>query len=409
MERLARRRPEAVRELERLQQSERTAAGDPELSTAEFLRLHREDVRKRAISTALARGSLAASIAGFGTSRDVDAEAEALLRAWRLDDPSQWSRFEPPGTRWGIADICGRVERVFSQHGWQLAEVPVVGTLATGQVSAATQQSRVGAPIILIDNGFFRFSGVLAQAATFGNHDVRFRGELSEAALQLVSDLVAAQTVLGSCLHMHPRKTPADFEDDVSALQDAVATFVIGHEYAHVTAGDLNAHPTDAAGRRKPRHAQEFEADQIGFIAALEGSKSPAAVGLGVFGPFLYFAGLDLLERAESTYRDRGGFSPTSTTSSVYPTPYERTVSLLKWLENSPYAEPHHEQLRAASATYHVILGAWGQIAPAFRAAQGALSQFEPTGRGPSAFPEADAFAVVTTLWQHVLARLRAG
>src|SRR5688500_15888803 len=108
---LAKRRPEAVRELEALQQQERRGAGDPALTREDFLRLLREDIERDVIAAGLDAGGLSAAINGAaGDIKSVERILTARLNEWHLDDPSQWSRYESPGTRFGIANICARIE-----------------------------------------------------------------------------------------------------------------------------------------------------------------------------------------------------------------------------------------------------------------------------------------------------------
>ena len=148
---------------------------------------------------------------------------------------------------------------------------------------------------------------------------------------------------------------------------------------------------------------KEFEADKVGFTTVVEAAQDARA---GVFAPFLFFAGLDLLDRALAAYKSQPA-QPESNSPADYPTPYERTRSLLTWLETTSYAARFGEQIRAASACYNIVLSAWDQILLPFSAAREQLSQFDPALHGPSRYPEADVFGVVTILWQYVLAHLR--
>lgn len=332
----------------------------------------------------------------------------ARLNEWRLDDPSQWSQYETPGARFGIANICARIETVFAHHDWRLPELPAVGTLTTGQVSAVTQKTSIGTPLVLIDNGFFKFSGIMSQLAVFAPYDAHVRGHFSEATLQLISDLAATHTVLNTCLYMYSRKTPPEYKTQVANFQDAVILFVVSHEYAHISAGDLDAHPFKHSQSDSDLHSQEFEADKIGFITALEATGETNTIGPGIFGPFLYFAGLDILARAASAYKGRAESYQDNTSASDYPTPYERAMNLLNWLEASPYVPQFQDQIKAASACYNIILSAWDQILPVFWDARHELSALDPALRGPSPrLPEEDAFLVVEILWMRVLAHLR--
>jgi hypothetical protein len=64
---LAKRRPEAVKELEALQQQEREGAGEPTLSPEDFLRLLREDTEMEFIRARMDAGGLSAAIMGAGS------------------------------------------------------------------------------------------------------------------------------------------------------------------------------------------------------------------------------------------------------------------------------------------------------------------------------------------------------
>ena len=54
---------------------------------------------------------------------------------------------------------------------------------------------------MLVENGFFEFAHMLAQLAAFALVDVRERGQLSMPTIQLMSDLVALQSVIGTCMY----------------------------------------------------------------------------------------------------------------------------------------------------------------------------------------------------------------
>ncbi len=342
---LGARRPEAVRALEALQQNEREAAGEPLLSPEDFQRQFKENIHQKIISDRLDRlrtKNLEAIIhATVGSEKQAEEECAAMLRAWHLDDPTQWSRYELPNIRCDLARICASIEAIFARFNWPLSEFPVVGTL------------------------------------------------------------------LNTCLYAYPRKVPTDFQSRFGNLQWAIGVFVIAHEYAHVSAGDYNAHPSNPNQQDTSRHEKELRADRAGFIATVEVLRGKNGGACGVFGPFLYLAGLDLLARAAVAYEGRP--SPALTDPS-YPTPYERTVSLLEWLQMSDYRKEFGDQIGQASACYNTILFAWDQIMPAFVAARDELSAFDPARQGGQVggYPldEARTFGLVQTLWRHVQARL---
>jgi hypothetical protein len=396
---VARRRPEAVKELEMLQQEERKGAGEPPLTVDEFMKLMRDDLEQQVIREQLRRGGLGDAIEHAGDrAAIVDARFRALVDAWHLDDPAQWSRYETAGTRWQIATLCAEIETVFANHHWALSEVPVVGTLTTGQVSAVTQMTAAGAPLVLIDNGFFRFAGAMSQLAVYASYDAANRGFFTEGTLQLVSDLAATHTALNTVLYAPVRQTPPAFVNRVDSWQRAISAFVLAHEYAHIAAGDLDEHPRDGSSR--PARSKEFHADEAGLTTALEVTRSDA----GVFGAVLYFAGVDLLDRASAVFHGRR-HEFESGTESDYPTPFERTVNLLQRADSD--GDPRLQSaFKSASAAYNTILFAWDQVLPSFREALGELRSLG-SNPPPGILPEAHRFAVMETVWQRVLARAR--
>ena len=397
---LARRSPEAVKELETLQQQERTAAGESPLTTEDVLRLLRDDVHGALISSRLNEAGLDAIVANAEEDEKVvDERVKALCDTWHLDDPTQWSRFESPAVRWGIAGICARVEKVFASHKWGLPEFPVVGTLATGQVSAVTQNANTGVPLILIDNGFFKFAGIMAQLAIFAPYDFKVHGQFSPATLQLVADLAATHTVLNTCLYLFKRQTPPQFAGRVDRLQRAISTFVIAHEFGHILAGDLNAHPAvKLPGDRTPQE-KEFDADKFGFIAAIESSDNGEEA---LLGPFLYFTGLDLLDRAMAAFAGRVEVPITTSDPGDYPTPPERSKKLLDWIGTMKFPPHFAAAVQDAADCCNAIGAAWNEIIPAFWEARDDLATYRPDSGGPVMLPEARAFGAVSTLWQHI-------
>lgn len=399
---LARRRPEAVRELELLQQEERGAAGEPELSPEQFLEVLREDIKQRLVGKLLDAGGLDAVIEGVGDlDARADAEVDRLLKAWHVDEPEQWSRYETPSCRWAIARACARVEEVFAHQDWPLPEAPVVGTLTTGQVAACTQRTESGVPIVLIDNGFFRFTGTIAQLAFLAQPEAQALRPFREATLQLMSDLVATQTVQKTCLYLYARPMPEPMAATVDALQDAMTLFVLGHEYEHISKGHFDAHPRSGLKSDNTLRAREFAADRTGFIVALHAA---ASVGAGAFAAFLYFCGLDLVARAEAAYRGRAPVIET-TSPDQYPTPFERTVELLNWIDSRADLADVRVTAHEAAARYNAILFVWDRVHPVFAALRHELAQYDPAriGNAP-VLPEVVTYGLVRTLWQAVRA-----
>jgi hypothetical protein len=176
---LGKRRTEAVQALEALQQRERAQAGEPLLTPEDFHRKLKENINQQIISDRLdqlGRYDIEAFIdAAGGSFEQAEKEYAEKLQAWHLDDPTQWSPYEMPDIRYDIARICGSIEAVLARFNWPLSEFPVVGTLTTGRESAITQPTSAGSPLVLIDNGFFKFASIMSQFAIFAPYDAPIR------------------------------------------------------------------------------------------------------------------------------------------------------------------------------------------------------------------------------------------
>src|SRR5262249_17640945 len=156
-----------------------------------------------------------------------------------VTDAEQWSRYEPPPTRVQIARACESVETVFARRGWPMPEPPVVGTLATGQITTQVQPGAGDAVLILIDNGFFKFAGVMSQLVLLSNIEAGrvsvskaspqaladLVKSVSDASLQALADLASSHAFLSSCLFMYPRSSPPELAGIVDLLQHAVVVF----------------------------------------------------------------------------------------------------------------------------------------------------------------------------------------
>ena len=106
---------------------------------------------------------------------------------------------------------------------------------------------------------------------------------VSEASLQALADLVSSHTFLNSCLFMYPRQTPSQYAAMVDLLQHAVVVFVIAHEYAHITAGDIIANGGE--GPPLDLHARELAADRRAALTVVEVIDAEAEKrGLGDLG-----------------------------------------------------------------------------------------------------------------------------
>ena len=227
---------------------------------------------------------------------------------------------------------------------------------------ATSTRAQTGEMIILLDNGLFEFARMLAQLGVMAFHEADTDGTFSEATLQLVSDIVVSQTVIGTCAGAHKRKTPPVYEVTVRALEDAILTFVVAHEYAHLLNGDFDMHPPSGESTGTDLRAKELAADAKGLRITMSAAVTTQFEAAPVWGPVLYLAGLDMLGRAEAAYSHRA-FEPESQRASEFPKPLDRMMNLLGMIEQRPLADVFGNAMRVAGQAYNHVLFAFDIVA----------------------------------------------
>jgi hypothetical protein len=398
------RNPAAVRVLEELQQQERESRGEPPITREAVI----ENLRQDFLQKALQRMSPAEMIEGVTAAIPmVEKQLAELLERTDVADPEQWSRYEQPLARVHIARICEQIETAFERRGWVLPELPVVGTLATGQIGAQVQPAADDTALVLIDNAFFKFAGVMSQLCLFSGLD---GGRANEATLQILADLVSTHAFLGSCFYMSSRTTPQDLTGIVNLLQHAVVVFVIAHEYAHFAAGDLCAIGDDG-GENAPLdlRARELEADRKAALIVVEVTDAEGREqglsdsGFGIMAPFIFLAGLDILSRAEDAV---AGVTPVTESSSPQerPTTYERVAALQKLCGSDPDLQPVIHQAETASGTCLQLIRLYQRIHHLVIAVREELGLPDPRELGTPTSPGYPVPKVIWYFWDRVWA-----
>jgi hypothetical protein len=222
-----------------------------------------------------------------------------------------------------------------SGHEWSLPDKhrPAIGTLGTGQLAATSQATADDAVVILVENGLLPLSHVLAQVGVIGSIESTEQGRLSEATIQSVSDIAASYLTLGHAFGLPRRKTPPALTAHVAVVEDAILTFVLAHEYAHILHADLAAHRLGQAAGQPDQGEKEYQADAAGLRITLAASlRRPGLTGGAPWGPMLFLAGLDVLDRASAAVRHE---APVVEDSPAGPTPFERVNRLLSDLVQS--------------------------------------------------------------------------
>jgi hypothetical protein len=400
---MRRRRPEAVRALEALQQQERGIQGVPPITTEMVI----DNLRENLIQQALMQLSPSEMISGFERAAEqAEKQLAEILARTDVTDAEEWSRYEQPFVRIHIARACESVEDVFVRRGWPMPEPPVVGTLATGQISAQVQPGAADTVLILIENGFFKFAGVMSQLVLFSTMEAESRGGVSEVSLQALADLVSTHAFLNSCLFMYPRNGPPELAPTVDLLQHAVVVFVIAHEYAHIAAGDAAA---GGGGPPPDLRAREFEADRQAALAAIEAIDAEARerglgdAGPGIMAPFVFLAGLDILSRAEAAIE---GATPIMETTSPgdYPTCFERARALLNLCDSDLEFQSRAHQAQIAIESYIRLFWLYQQMHPLVVQAKADYGPLNPKDFGTPIKPSYAAHSIITDFWDRVRA-----
>jgi hypothetical protein len=405
---LRRRRPEAVRALETLQQERRKGMGDPPVTREMVIKDLLGSLTQRALSRFSSLDEMISKVER--ATEQAETELAEILAQTDVADTEQWSRYEQPFARIQIAHACGSVEDVFGRRGWPMPEPPVVGTLATGQITTQVQPGAGDAVLILIENGFFNFAGVMSQLILFTTIEAAAgRESVSEPSLQLLADLVSSHAFLNSCLFMYPRSTPPELAATVDLLQHAVVVFVIAHEYAHIAAGDTRA----SGGEGSPPldlRSRELAADRRAALATLEVIDAEARErglgdsGLGIVAPFVFLAGLDILTRAEAAVADETPVMETASPAD-YPTCYERAQALLTLCDTDPELQPVAHLAQEASESYVRVFLLYQAMHPLVVQARRDYGLLDLKGFGMPSQPSYGAHYYIMDFWDRVRAR----
>ncbi|MGV9793120.1 hypothetical protein [Gordonia sp. NPDC003422] len=310
---------------------------------------------------------------------EIRTQVDELLHHYHLDDATQWSRYEPPGIAWGLANVCGRIEETIAgsrpESSWTLGSLPVVGTLATAQPGVQVQVAPddevppIDHPVIAIENGAFTLASQLAQVGVLclvADDPMRAFGASNSAAAQIVCDIAALQAIGNTSLDGSARAVSAAHHDVtlIDAIRDAILTFILSHEYGHLLHGDLESHRIGSDGSEDP--AAEYDADAIGAQITrrvMGGStKLPMAA---VLGPVLFFAGVDIRRRVNEL------FEPSVVGAD--PPAEDRKNRIIESFRSDEQLLSYADQ---ADSVYQQVMALWDRVEPVVRSKHEQLQRF---------------------------------
>jgi hypothetical protein len=336
----------------------------------------------------LRRLSLPAADVPFDEIQDIKtAEVQASAMG---HSPEMWSRYEYPPASTLLMDAAARLEGTIAEFAqrssgelsgvteealakdalasgqdWHLdsARLPAIGTLLTGQLTAQTIL-RDNAIVMLVENGIFPMARNLAQLGLLGTHEALVDGRLSEATVQLVSDIAASVATSGHPLGLQPRKTPEVYAEYVASVRDGLLMFVLGHEYGHILRGDLQVHPLNASPRaERPALDLESGADQSALRLTLGATVDSPLAGATLTSAMLFFAGQDLFDRIDAVMNHEPAPDIDDLENgAVY---FHRAQRLVQDVQNSPLNHVYDDSVRLSMRAFHAVLFAWDIVAPA--------------------------------------------
>lgn len=261
---------------------------------------------------------------------------------------SRPTRFEDPFSYSLLVSLADQVEATAQKLGLSLPTRPIFGTLPLGQFNAVAM--RLGDPpeyVIAFHRGAIGFVTLLSKAigASFPPAGSRTADKTSfitearavEAHLDRNSRAVHRfrQFLDAYVLKGHPHAAPPYLLEEpfasISALLAKSANlFILGHEYAHLIHGHLDA---NAVARRvlngvdvdvvRRRWEQELEADLLGMKLAVSAMTLTHRVPFDVsyFGVDFVFSAMEVVDRAITAL---GGRAPSSAAQETHPAPHVR-------------------------------------------------------------------------------------
>jgi hypothetical protein len=228
-----------------------------------------------------------------------------------------------------LATMQDNIEKTASGRiqGAQLAlPRPLIGHLQTGQINAVSMRvpGSSGGYLVLLEDEMPLFASKLSKAVAWaiphdpadsaGNmsfrisvDDVTERIEADPDVAHRFADIVVTYAVDGSLQRAGHHVVPPGYLNLAALLRDSLEYFVIGHEYAHILLGHLDAPvarrgvlPAADAEALAYSWAQEIEADWMGMVLSINAGIEHEGLDIdfGFLGIGLFFDALDVMDRA---------------------------------------------------------------------------------------------------------------
>jgi hypothetical protein len=314
----------------------------------------------------------------------VRAEVEKRYAEARANRPS---RYQHVGTYLIITDLAQTIEETAQLNDIDLPPRPIFGTLPIGQFNAmAILVPGTSEYIIVFQDGVFGFLNLISKcvAASFptngrGGESLSFSVHSSDVTKLLDRDIEPVrrfqQFVDAYVLSGDPHNAEQYLLSGPSSvlsswLRKSAELFVMGHEYAHVILGHLTETPSPHRGLGPNvetitrQYGQEVEADLLGvqLSVATMGRTQGVDVPLAVFGAYLMFSAIDVVDRAVETLYP--GVRPSASEHETHPPTEMRREFLAPVLANVTNEEVAGAAARLGEQVQFILDALWERSVP---------------------------------------------
>lgn len=300
-----------------------------------------------------------------------DPAATALREQYLADTPGNVTDLEDDGAGQFWGGLLDRVIATGTRTGLWTCARPLIATEPGGDINGYCFVDAAGTAAILVDSYLATFAHLLAKvtamaltapdAEQLALNRQEFAERLHQPEIILrLADMLVAFVEAGTCSAAEQYWADPRYEWLVNQLRDGMEEFVVGHECGHIQLGHVrdphmcSGHSLEALTQmideRTPnyiyRHHREREADSFGLSMVLNGvDLENGDSELRFAGPFLFFIGLDLLEKTLFLYsngrsfgdrpEDALGMMMGILTPTTHPPAYSRARFLLDQIERS--------------------------------------------------------------------------
>jgi hypothetical protein len=277
------------------------------------------------------------------------------------------------------------IEEMLPRLDMPLDVEPLFRAIGSGRVNAmAVNVPTTGEYILLFDTGLFTFCNLFAKIASRcipfqstangmnkfstdpGDVDAAIASNVPEMKKRYV-DVLSSYIIGGDPKRADAYLLQQPYMSLADQLRNSMALFVIGHEYAHITRGHLNAKRDSEANLSRPLNDQEqqwmdeIEADTKGFELALNVQihRDHLDLPLSYWGADFFLSCLVIVERCVSILRTGSLPDPNSEKGSHPPATTRR--SMLRMMTLKSLGDSGLYPIEFASILERIVESIWEQ------------------------------------------------